>query len=74
MSPGAVICLAVGLVVGINGLLILGLARGGWQRQVELLRRSASAAQSPWKAEDESLRELHRRVSQLPEAPSDPPH
>ena len=73
LSPATVICLALGLVVAINGLLILGLTRGGLQRQVELMRTAARTAQSPWKAEDDALGELHRRVAQLSEVQSDDP-
>jgi len=67
VSPATVICLALGLVVAINGLLILSLTRGSLQQQVELLRRAARVAQSPWKREDEALSELHRRVDRLSE-------
>ena len=64
-SPATVVCLALGLVVAINGLLIISLTRGSLQRQVDLLRTAARVAQSPWKREDDALRELHRRVDQL---------
>lgn len=73
MSPGTVVCLALGLVVAINGLLILSLTRGGLQRQVELMRTAARTAQSPWKAEDDALVELHRRVAQLSVDQTDDP-
>jgi hypothetical protein len=73
MSPATVVCLALGLVVAINGLLILSLTRGGLQRQVELMRTAARTAQSPWKAEDDALGELHRRVARLSEAQTDDP-
>lgn len=65
LSPATVVCLALGLVVGINGLLVVSLSRGSLRRQVELLRTAGRAAQSPWKAEDDALGELHRRVAQL---------
>ena len=67
VSPATVVCLAVGLVVAINGLLILGLTRGTLQRQVNLLRTVASSARNPWKKDEEALGELHRRVAQLSE-------
>jgi hypothetical protein len=73
LSPATVVFLALGLVVAINGLLILSLTRGGLQRQVELMRTAARAAQSPWKTEDEALSELHRRVVQLSEDQTDAP-
>ncbi len=73
MSPATVVCLALGLVIAINGLLILSLTRGGLQRQVELMRTAARAAQSPWKTEDDALGELHRRVAQLSEDQTDDP-
>jgi len=61
------------MVIAINGLLILSLTRGGLQRQVELMRTAARAAQSPWKAEEEALGELHRRVGELAEDQTDDP-
>ena len=73
MSPATVVCLALGMVIAINGLLILSLTRGGLQRQVELMRTAARAAQSPWKAEEEALGELHRRVGELAEDQTDDP-
>jgi len=73
LSPATVVCLALGMVIAINGLLILSLTRGGLQRQVELMRTAARAAQSPWKAEEEALGELHRRVGELAEDQTDDP-
>jgi hypothetical protein len=73
LSPATVVCLALGLVIAINGLLIFSLTRGGLQRQVELMRTAARTAQSPWKAEDDALGELHRRVAQLAEDQTDDP-
>jgi hypothetical protein len=73
LSPATVVCLALGLVIAINGLLILSLTRGGLQRQVELMRTAARAAQNPWKTEDDALGELHQRVAQLAEDQTDDP-
>jgi len=67
VSPATVVCLALGLVVAINGLLVLSLTRGSLQRQVDLLRTAARVAQSPWNREDDALGELHRQVAQLSE-------
>ena len=67
LSPATVVCLALGLVVAINGLLVLGLTRGSPQRQMKMLRAAGRVAQNPWKKEDDALGELHRRVEQLSE-------
>jgi len=67
LSPATVVCLALGLVVAINGLLVLGLTRGSPHRQLEMLRAAGRVAQSPWKKEDDALGELRRQVAQLSE-------
>ncbi len=73
VSPGVVVCLALGLVVGINGLLITALSRGGARKEIELIRRASQSAQSPFRKEDDALRELHRRVVHLSEHQPDEP-
>jgi len=71
-SPAAVICLALLIVVGVNGGLILAVRRGGTHRQVELLRRVAKAAKNPWFNQDKAFSELRERVSELELDQTDP--
>lgn len=70
LSPGLVVCLALGLVAVIHAGLVLALTRGAARQQIELIQRAVGAARDPWKADRQSIDELHRRVSEL--APADP--
>lgn len=65
LSPAVVICLAVAIVVAVNGGLVLAVRRGGTQRQVELLRRAAKAARNPWVDQEKDMSELRERVAEL---------
>lgn len=65
LSPAIVILITVGLVIMINGLLILGLRRGNSQKQIELLRRAVGAARNPWAEQNREFDELRKRVEQL---------
>jgi hypothetical protein len=65
LSPAIVVCLAVAIVVAVNGGLVLAIRRGGTQRQVELMRRAAKAARNPWGEQDKEMSELRERVAQL---------
>jgi hypothetical protein len=60
-----VICLALIIVIGVNAALFVALRRGNEAGQIELFRRAAQRAREPWKAEDEALKELSRRVAAL---------
>lgn len=60
-----VVCLTLFIVVGINAALLVALRRGKEASQIDLLRRAAHRAQQPWAHEDEALKELSRRVSEL---------
>lgn len=62
-----VLCLVAGLVIGVNGLLLLSLSRGNLTWQVHLLREAGKRAARPWQGEDEALEELSRRVAALRE-------
>lgn len=73
LSPLAVILIALGLVVLINGFLLLTIARSSLRQQIRLLRRAASRAQDPWEAEQQALEELEQRVAQL-QPGRDEPH
>jgi len=66
LSPAAVILLALGLVVLINGVMLLSFSRSRLSEQIRLLRRATQQARDPWKSEDQALEELGRRVSELP--------
>ena len=65
LSPAVVICLAVVIVVAVNGGLVLAVRRGGTQRQVDMLRRAAKAARNPWVDQEKEMSELRERVEQL---------
>jgi hypothetical protein len=39
--------------------------RGESIEQIELLKRAANRARSPWKSEDEDLKELARKVKEI---------
>ena len=65
LNPAVVICLALLIVVLVNGGLILSVRRGGTHRQIEMLRRAAKAARHPWAEQDKAISELRERVSQL---------
>ncbi|MFQ5942048.1 MAG: hypothetical protein ACE5JF_00695 [Anaerolineales bacterium] len=62
LSPAAVICLALLIVVVVNGGLILALRRGG---EVNMLRRVVKTAKNPWAEHDSAISELRDRVAQL---------
>ncbi len=65
LSPAVVICLAVAIVVAVNGGLVLAVRRGGTQRQIELLRRAAKAGRNPWIDQEKEMSELRERVAEL---------
>lgn len=60
-----VLCLVIGLVVGINGLLLLNLRRGRSLREFQLLRKAGRRARDPWQPENQDLAELSRLVAGL---------
>jgi len=64
-SPAVVICLALIIIVAVNGGLILAIRRGGTHRQIELLKRVASVAKNPWSDQEKAMSELRERVSDL---------
>lgn len=59
------ICLAVVIGLGVPAMLYTGLRRGGTVGQIELIKRASDRAGKPWKAEDDQLAELSRRVEKL---------
>jgi hypothetical protein len=62
-----VVCLAVGIAIGIPALLYLSLRRGQDITTIDLMRHAVGRARAPWGKEDEALAELSRRVSKLQE-------
>jgi hypothetical protein len=59
------ICLAVVIGLGVPAMLYAGMRRGGTIGQIELIKRAGNRAGKPWKAEDDQLAELSRRVEKL---------
>jgi hypothetical protein len=66
LSPALIICMAIGIVMIVNAVLIIGLIRGRTSRSIEMAREAFKAARNPWAREDEALEELSRRVKELP--------
>jgi hypothetical protein len=62
-----VICLTIIIVLGINAAIYVSIRRGNEAGQVELFRRAAKTARSPWQVEDEALKELSTLVSKYRE-------
>jgi hypothetical protein len=59
-----VLCLTGLIGLGVPAMLYAGLRRGG-SGQIEMMKRAGSGARKPWKAEDDQLSELSRRVEGL---------
>ncbi len=59
--------LVIGLVVIINGALVLMMRRGRDLEHIEMWKRAAHRARNPWKEEDQALQELSRLVAQFKE-------
>ncbi len=59
------ICGIVALVILINVSLIYSFASGGVKQQLNLFSKMAQRARSPWRSEEEALRELHTTVAKL---------
>jgi hypothetical protein len=70
LNPILVVCLAIGIVVVVNAVVIVGMTRAKATRQVEMAREAFKAARNPWAPEDEALQELSQRVKELPDPPS----
>ncbi|UCH59194.1 MAG: hypothetical protein JSV61_13370 [Anaerolineales bacterium] len=64
-KAGLVICLTLFIVIGINAAIYASIRRGNTVGQIELLRKAAKRARNPWEDEDEALKELSKRVSEL---------
>ena len=69
MDTGALLVLGIVvlLVVGVNGLLILAMRRGGGGASIRLFQKAAKRARNPWITEDEQLKELSDLVDNLKE-------
>lgn len=60
-----VVILTVLVVIGINAAIYFSFARKRGAGQIELLRRAAQRARSPWENEDKALVELSKLVAGL---------
>lgn len=60
-----VLCLVLVLGLGVPISMYLAGRRGESIEQIELLKRAANRARSPWKSEDEDLKELARKVKEI---------
>ncbi|MGH2627003.1 MAG: hypothetical protein ACRDHY_10175 [Anaerolineales bacterium] len=56
------------IVLGVNLVLIVPRLRSRIAREADAARKAAERARAPWREEDETLAELHRRVAGLREA------
>ena len=63
-----VVCLTLFLVIGINAALYVALRRGQEASLIDLTRKSFQHLRDPWQEEDQSLKELSRRVAGLKQA------
>ena len=62
-----VACLVIFIVVGANGMIYLMVRRDRSAGAISLFRQASHKARNPWQEEDENLKELSRRVSELKE-------
>lgn len=66
LESGWGIVALIGLVVLLFNIgLIYGLLSGATQQQIDMLRRITRRARNPWQPTNQSLDELHERVSRL---------
>lgn len=60
-----IICLTVLGAAGLLGLIYAGARRGAIAGQIDMARRIFKNSRNPWKAEDEQLSELSKKVEEL---------
>lgn len=60
-----VLCIVLILGLGLPISMYLAGRRGKSIEQIELLKRAANRARSPWKSEDDDLEELARKVKEI---------
>ncbi len=65
ISLTLVLCVVLVLGLGVPASLYLSARRGGGAQQIELWKRAGDRARNPWKAEDDNLEELARKVDAL---------
>lgn len=71
-----VILITVAAVILFNVILYYGVTKGwgkGFGREIDLFRKAADRARSPWEQENKDLDELSRRVSALRGSPEQQP-
>lgn len=64
-----VVCLTVAAVIAFNVMIYLSLRRGNEITTIDLMRKAARRARTPWKDEDDALQELSELVSDLKAPP-----
>jgi hypothetical protein len=70
-----VVCITIFAVILLNVAIYVSVTRGKSNStvgQIELLRRAARTARSPWEKENQDLQELSRRVADLKQEPKTP--
>jgi predicted nucleotidyltransferase len=60
-----VLCITLAAVAILNAAIIAAVRRGNEAGQIELFQRAARCSRQPWQTEDESLKELSKRVEDL---------
>jgi hypothetical protein len=60
-----VICGVLTFVVLLNAGLLIGILRGRNRERFNVIGKAISAAQNPWREQDEQYDELRRRVTDL---------
>jgi hypothetical protein len=63
-----IVCLGIGIALGIPAIIYLSLRRGNEANAINLMRNAVGRARFPWEDEDKALAELARRVSNLQES------
>ena len=71
LSPALVIILVIGIVVIVNGVMIVAARRGTAIREIEMWRRAARTVRNPWAEQEQKMSELHERVADLKHEPAE---
>ena len=66
-----ILCAAIGLVVLINGGLVLSRLRNRGSKPYMGVRNIFKVARNPWQHEDNNLEELRKRVADLTKEPKE---
>jgi len=60
-----VVCITLAAVAIINAAIFAALRRGNESGQIELFQRAVRRSRQPWQTEDDTLKELAKRVEDL---------